>query len=114
MQSSLPHGRAHAGAILLTSTLLLAACSGGTPSTSAPSASAPASNPSAPSAASVAPSVAPSAALTPVPSDGQTAGQVRTDPFRIDQVWVPAGTFTMGTDAEAIATLTAADPPPWV
>ena len=115
MQSSPPPGRARAGAILLTSTLLLAACSGGTPSTTAPAATTPASNPTAPSAAaSVAPSEAPSAAPTPVPSDGQTAGQERTDPFGIDQVWVPAGTFTMGTDAEAIAALTAENPPPWV
>ena len=39
------------------------------------------------------PSVAPSAATapTPVPSDGGTAGQVRTDAFGIEQVWVPAG-----------------------
>ena len=115
MHSFPPPGHARAGAILLTSTLLLAACSGGTPSTTAPSATTPASNPSAPSAAaSVAPSEAPSAASTPVQSDGQTAGQERTDPFGIDQVWVPAGTFMMGTDAEAIAALTAEDPPPWV
>ena len=115
MQSFPPQGRVRAGAILLTSTLLLAACSGGAPSTTAPSATTPASSSSAPSAAaSVAPSEAPSAAATPVPSDGQTAGQERTDPFGIDQVWVPAGTFTMGTDAEAIAALTAENPPPWV
>src|SRR5688572_29044708 len=108
MQPAPPPGRARAGAILLTGTLLLAACSGGTPSTMAQSATTPASNPSAPSAAaSVAPSEAPHAASTPVPSDGQTAGQERTDPFGLDQVWVPAGTFTMGTDAEAIAALTA-------
>jgi formylglycine-generating enzyme required for sulfatase activity len=115
MQVSPFTGRARAGAIILTSTLLLAACSGGTPSATAPSATPPASNHSAPSAAaSVAPSEPPSVASTPVPSDGQTAGQERTDPYGIDQVWVPAGTFTMGTDAEAIAALTAADPPPWV
>jgi formylglycine-generating enzyme required for sulfatase activity len=60
------------------------------------------------------PSTAPSAASIPVPSDGQTAGQTRTDTFGIDQVWVPAGTFTMGTDAKAIAALTTANPPDWV
>ena len=115
MQSSPPPGRARAGAILLTSSLLLAACSGGTPTTPVPAATSPASNPTEPSAAaSVGPSEAPSADPTPVPSDGQTAGQERTDPFGIDQVWVPAGTFTMGTDAEAIAALTAENPPPWV
>ena len=71
----------------------------------------------APSVApSVVPSVAPSAATapTPVPSDGGTAGQIRTDAFGIEQVWVPAGTFTMGTDKAAIAALTAASPPDWV
>jgi len=51
---------------------------------------------------------------TPVPSDGATAGEVRTDAFGIEQVWVPAGTFTMGTDGAAIARLKAAGPPDWV
>ena len=49
-----------------------------------------------------------------MPSDGQTAGQERTDAFGIDQVWVPAGTFTMGSDEAAIAAVTAENPPPWV
>jgi formylglycine-generating enzyme required for sulfatase activity len=53
-------------------------------------------------------------APTPVPSDGQTAGQTRTDAAGIEQVWVPAGTFRMGTSAAAIAALDAASPPPWV
>ena len=116
MQSSPLPGRARSGAILLT-TLLLVACSGATPSTSAPPASAPASDPIASPSTGSAPSVAPSApstAPTAVPSDGQTAGQERTDAFGIDQVWVPAGTFTMGTDAAAIDALTADNPPPWV
>jgi formylglycine-generating enzyme required for sulfatase activity len=97
---------------------LAAACSGPA-GTAAPSADA--SAPVTPFAASVAPpaatpSVAPSAgtAPTPVPSDGGTAGQVRTDAFGIEQVWVPAGSFTMGTDPAAIAKLTAANPPDWV
>jgi formylglycine-generating enzyme required for sulfatase activity len=60
------------------------------------------------------PSAASTVAPTPVPSDGTTAGQERTDAFGIAQVWVPAGTFTMGTDAKAIAALTAKDPPAWV
>ena len=37
-------------------------------------------------------------------------GQERTDAFGIAQVWVPAGTFTMGTDADAIAALEAQSP----
>ena len=57
------------------------------------------------------PSVAATLAPTPVPSDGSTAGQERTDAFGIAQVWVPAGTFTMGTDAKAIAALEAQSPP---
>jgi formylglycine-generating enzyme required for sulfatase activity len=67
-----------------------------------------------PAVVSEAPSVAPTLAATPVPSDGQTAGQARTDTFGIEQVWVPAGTFTMGTDAKAIAALEAQSPPDWV
>ena len=56
----------------------------------------------------------PSVAPTPVPSDGSAAGQTRKDAWGIEQVWVPAGTFTMGTSAAAIAKLQAGDPPPWV
>lgn len=111
MPSSPSPGRAPAGAILLT-TLLLAACGGGTGSDTAPPATAPASTPKA--ATTAEPSAPPSAASTPVPSDGQTAGQTRTDTSAIEQVWVPPGTFTMGTDAKAIAALTAASPPDWV
>jgi formylglycine-generating enzyme required for sulfatase activity len=99
-------------------TVLLVGCSGsGTASSSAAVASngvtaTPSSSSSA--VASEAPSVAPSLAPTPVASDGQTAGQARTDTFGIEQVWVPAGTFTMGTDAKAIAALEAQSPPDWV
>jgi formylglycine-generating enzyme required for sulfatase activity len=108
-------------AAALTTLFAVAACSAApaaAPST-APSAgpsTAPSGAPSlAPTAAaSTAPSIVPSPAPTPVPSDGQTAGQTRTDAWGIEQVWVPAGTFTMGTDAAAIAALMAADPPPWV
>jgi formylglycine-generating enzyme required for sulfatase activity len=110
MHSSRLSGRARFGAILLTM-LLLAACTGGTPPSSAPAAT-PASTPSA--TPPVTSSAEPSSASTPVPSDGQTAGQTRTDTFGIEQVWVPAGNFTMGTDAKAIAALTAANPPDWV
>ena len=100
------------GALLIAA--LVAACGGAvgsaTPSAIAPSAVATSAVTGAPSVApSETPSVAPSAAAvpTPEPSDGRTAGQVRTDALGIEQVWVPAGTFTMGTDAAAIATLAA-------
>ena len=47
---------------------------------------------------------------TPTPEPGAT----RTDAAGIAQVWVPAGTFTMGTDAAAIAALEGQSPPAWV
>jgi formylglycine-generating enzyme required for sulfatase activity len=78
---------------------LVTACGGATPSTAA---TPPALSP------------VPSSAATPVPSQGQAAGQVRTDERGIEQVWVPAGTFTMGTDAATIADLEAAGPPAWL
>jgi formylglycine-generating enzyme required for sulfatase activity len=115
MHLSRPAGRARFGAILLT-TLLIAACGAGTTTDTAPPGTTPASTPSAATTVepSPPPSALPSAASTPAPSDGQTAGQTRSDTFGIEQVWVPAGTFTMGTDAKAIAALSAASPPDWV
>jgi formylglycine-generating enzyme required for sulfatase activity len=104
----------------------IAGCSAGpaaTPS-AAPSqgrSAAPSQGPSAAAsvtrsaAPAVAPSfVAPSLAPTPTPSDGASAGQVRVDATGTEQVWVPAGSFTMGTDAKAITALKVAGPPDWV
>ena len=109
------------GALILTAALV-AGCGGSGASappavaSGAPSAAVVSAAPSV--AASTAPSTAPSAAATlaptPVPSDGQTVGQTRTDASGIEQVWVPAGTFTMGTDAAAIAALEKLSPPAWV
>ena len=102
--------------------LLVAGCGSAGP-TVAPTASlgaAPSVASSQPASAtpsvkpSGAPTRAPTRAPTPVPSDGQTAGQTRTDAFGVEQVWVPAGTFRMGTSAAAIARLTTAGPPAWV
>ena len=45
---------------------------------------------------------------------GPPAGQSRVDPKGIEQVWVPAGTFLMGTDATAIQALKSLDPPKFV
>ncbi len=42
------------------------------------------------------------------------AGQVRLDPKGIEQVWVPAGSFMMGTDEASIQSLTQLDPPGFV
>ncbi len=68
-----------------------------------------------PAAASDAASVEPSEAATPsVPSpatDGPTAGTTRTDDHGIEQVWVPAGIFLMGTDETDPAGVLA--PPDW-
>jgi formylglycine-generating enzyme required for sulfatase activity len=76
-----------------------------------PSAAATVAATAAPSArASAAASIGPS----PVPSDGHESGEARTDAWGIDQVWVPAGTFRMGTSAAAITALQKALPPDWV
>ena len=85
------------------------------PSTGTTTATPSSATSSAPSAATTAAaSAVASVPPTPVPSDGTTAGQVRTDAYGIEQVWVPAGTFTMGTGPAAIAKLKAAGPPDWV
>jgi len=106
-------------AALGVTAVLVAGCGAsgaGSPSAAVPSAADTSSAPSAVASgpASVAPSAAPTRAPTPVPSDGGSAGQTRSDAFGIGQVWVPAGTFTMGTDAKAIAALEAQGPPAWV
>ena len=53
---------------------------------------------------------------TPVPTRGPTPapGTTRTDEFGIEQVWVPAGTFQMGSSEEQIDALRSQDPPDWV
>jgi formylglycine-generating enzyme required for sulfatase activity len=97
----------------------VAACSDGRASTapsvaSTPAASAAAATATALPAGSTAPSAAATVPPTPTPSDGSTVGQVRTDAFGIDQIWVPAGSFTMGTSETDIAKLRARTPPDWV
>jgi iron(II)-dependent oxidoreductase len=52
--------------------------------------------------------------LEPTSTSIPTPGQVRTDPRGIEQVWVPAGSFLMGTDAGAIEELRALKPPGFV
>ena len=96
--------------------LLAAGCAGGgsVASSSGPppaGSSAIASRPAVPFAS--APSAAPSASAAP-PGPGSSPGQTRTDPSGAAQVWVPGGTFTMGTDAAAITALKALGPPDWV
>jgi formylglycine-generating enzyme required for sulfatase activity len=38
----------------------------------------------------------------------------RTDAYGVEQVWVPAGRFTMGSSPKEVADLLAANPPGWV
>ncbi|MFL5643647.1 MAG: formylglycine-generating enzyme family protein [Chloroflexota bacterium] len=106
------------GAVILLIAGLFGGCSasGASPSIAISSPAAASSTPTtaASTVASTAPSLAPSLAPTPVPSDGSAPGDKRTDASGIAQVWVPAGTFTMGTDAKAIAALEKQNPPPWV
>lgn len=61
-------------------------------------------------------SAPPSATPTPAPTASPSAGATRTDGTGVDQVWVPTGTFMMGTDPADIEALLAQDPPPppWV
>lgn len=54
------------------------------------------------------------AAATATPTPLPTAGQVRVDSRGIEQVWVPAGSFLMGTDDASIARLKELKPPPFV
>jgi formylglycine-generating enzyme required for sulfatase activity len=46
------------------------------------------------------------------PAANQTAGQIRFDPKGIAQVWVPAGSFQMGTDEASLQSLAAMEPSP--
>jgi formylglycine-generating enzyme required for sulfatase activity len=109
------HRRFAALGLLIVTAMALAACGAATNSATAPPATVPAITPSASTTvATTSPSAAATLAPTPIPSDGSTAGEERTDASGIKQVWVPAGTFTMGTDAKAIAALEAQSPPDWV
>jgi formylglycine-generating enzyme required for sulfatase activity len=87
------------GALLLT--ILLAGCSATSQGTAQPSAEAPTAAPSASPEDSGSPGAAASSAAAS-PSAGRTldpdAGVERTDDQGIAQVWVPPGTFLMGTD----------------
>jgi formylglycine-generating enzyme required for sulfatase activity len=78
--------------------LVLAACS--QPATLAPT--------STPMPTTPPPTATP--ANTPTPAPGNT----RTDAHGIEQVWVPAGTFLMGTTAEQVSAQLALDPPGFV
>jgi formylglycine-generating enzyme required for sulfatase activity len=77
--------------------LVLVACAAPTPST-VPSSAAPPTSPSmAPSTVASASASAPPAASAQ-PSIDPAAGRERTDAHGVVQVWVPAGSFVIGTD----------------
>ncbi|MFL5675823.1 MAG: SUMF1/EgtB/PvdO family nonheme iron enzyme, partial [Chloroflexota bacterium] len=103
-------------AVLCLTGLLLAGCMDGRiPQSVEPTSAASITSSAAPSVDRSATATAvPSVASTPVPSDGSAPGEERVDPSGVAQVWVPAGTFTMGTDAKAIAALEKQSPPAWV
>jgi formylglycine-generating enzyme required for sulfatase activity len=78
--------------------------------TSSPRSSPP---PSVVPSAPASPPPAESASAAPVPP-GDRAGDTRVDAAGVTQVWVPAGTFPMGTTAAQAAAVLAAGPPEWV
>ena len=88
--------------VLVPLALLVSACSGTAGDSSAVGES--------PGGESSQPTAVPSVAPTSVP----TVGTTRTDATGVDQVWVPAGTFQMGTDAATLEALAAGGAPPWV
>lgn len=53
-------------------------------------------------------------APTPSPTATPAAGDMRIDANGIQQVWVPAGSFLMGTSAEEAQVLQGSDLPAWV
>ncbi len=63
-------------------------------------------------ASPAAPTATPS--LAPAPTPTLAPGQTRLDPGGIAQVWVPAGSFRMGTDEAAIQGLLSLNPPGFV
>jgi formylglycine-generating enzyme required for sulfatase activity len=56
--------------------------------------------------------VPPSLPPTSMPTSTLAPGQTRLDPAGIQQVWVPAGSFLMGTDDATIQELQALNSPP--
>jgi formylglycine-generating enzyme required for sulfatase activity len=84
----------------------LAGC-GGIRATIGPAPTASGATPRAPG-----PAPTPFGSLVPEPST--PAGTTRIDRFGVVQVWVPAGTFEMGSTAAEAAAVAAALPPSWV
>jgi formylglycine-generating enzyme required for sulfatase activity len=94
------------GIILLA--LIIANCAKAP--TLSPTTEAPSSSP--PLAPVITPTPPPS--LIPMSTPTLAPGQTRLDPAGIQQVWVPAGSFQMGTGEATIQELLALNPPAWV
>jgi formylglycine-generating enzyme required for sulfatase activity len=118
-----PHAVRPARLVAPLLVLVLAGCANGS-TTSAPVGSAAgslvpsetrASSATSPTSSATPPaSSGTEASASPSSEPGSSPGQTRTDRAGVGQVWVPPGTFTMGTDAAAISALTVAAPPSWV
>lgn len=72
-----------------------------------------------PRASATRPSATPASTDTPTapapkPTPDRAAGTTRVDGRGVSQVWVPAGSFLMGTGEEAMLALMALSPPEWV
>jgi formylglycine-generating enzyme required for sulfatase activity len=59
-------------------------------------------------------SAPPDAARAPTATHAPEPGAGRVDPRGIAQVWVPAGSFMMGSDEAAVRKILSLDPPRWV
>lgn len=82
---------------------LLAGCSGSQSNPAATSTSAP-----------TIPAPTPTSTVASTPTATPAAGDMRTDSTGIEQVWVPAGSFRMGTSEEEAQDLLALDLPAWI
>ncbi len=97
--------------IFVTVLLTMTAGCGRSPDTPTPMPTL--TNTPAPTATPV-PTSTPATTATSAPTATHAPGQTRLDQRGIEQVWVPPGSFQMGTSAAAIAALTALNPPGFV
>jgi len=105
-----PSGRT---ALAILTTIVVAGCGGTAPAASTPSSSIPSAVVTPSPVATAAPTAAASASPSS-PAVAPSPGQTRADAAGVQQVFVPAGTFRMGTDQADIDKLLAAGPPDWV
>lgn len=89
------------------------ACQPGGPAGTAPAGPAERAPVGTPAGMLATPTPAAPTATLVVSAPGSAAGERRVDALGIEQVWVPAGTFRMGTDEAVAAELLALGPPAW-